>query len=741
MSKSFSRYEPEAPEPLSKANTFHAGMRAELKEGQAHSLLSQVLSQDQNGDVFESRDGDTDEDPLEHTDGTPIKLPESFDELPIEIKSLSERFLESLNAKVHPTPLSADSLSELFQDFYTRAEGVIATHIAALSSRISRESSPARRDIDKPTVQLKNRSRSNSSTKQLGEQQMLTPKEISNRRRARRLLELKRIALEEAVERGVCQRLYERLWRHRSTDDEERDSKLSSKTAALAVVGIGLKELHVNTDGARQIVEEKKEEIDLLLGTAREDILKMNEERYPLGKLRYLTAAHKSIVETLSQVHPSSSSADEVLPTLIYTLITTPAESMNAISNLNFIQRFRATNKMDGEAAYCLVNLEAAISFLETVDLSSLRADEAPEGPPRARGQSFTSTSSAGKAPLPLMNGDGIKTDASPLSVTSPSSRSRADISPAPSTSSRTSNPQERLNNLIKKADNRIEAGRESFLSTADSAFDTINNTLNDSFKFVFGRLKEQQAQENEQRKAFSALPSDTSSVRSPTVIPETLEDARKIVNPPADEDATGSATGDHHHALFDDPLDVNGVSKPSDSKLLDLIGGRSMVRERSADSARSGGSTDKRRVAFASSSPASHASAPPVSASPPTGQGLTAIESVRSFGNSLNPLNRLGGIGFRGFGRPVQPASATSTPPSVLSPTTEEPKGLAIEGMAVHPSDEANMALAKLKKLPAPNQRFVEVKDVKELQLGEVEELLKEYQKLVEAIKNLVEP
>ena len=47
------------------------------------------------------------------------------------------------------------------------------------------------------------------------EQQMLTPNEVSERRKARRLLEHKRLALEEAVERRVCEGIYDRIWRHR----------------------------------------------------------------------------------------------------------------------------------------------------------------------------------------------------------------------------------------------------------------------------------------------------------------------------------------------------------------------------------------------------------------------------------------------------------------------------------------------------------------------------------------------
>src|SRR5204862_4149419 len=141
------------------------------------------------------------------------------------------------------------------------------------------------------------------------------------------------------------------------------------KTAALSLIGIGLKDLGID------IWESEKEtETRDLLATARHSLIRMNDEKFPQGKLQHLTAAHKAIVDTLTIVLPSSSSADEILPTLIYTLITTPPEGINIISNLLFIQRFRASAKLDGEAAYCLTNLEAAISFLENVDLASLRA-------------------------------------------------------------------------------------------------------------------------------------------------------------------------------------------------------------------------------------------------------------------------------------------------------------------------------------------------------------------------------
>ena len=84
-------------------------------------------------DIFENQSQD--EVPSAPASAPELKLPSSFDDMPIEIRSLTERFLDGLSVKTHPTPLSADALSELFQAFYDRAAAHIATHITSLSSR------------------------------------------------------------------------------------------------------------------------------------------------------------------------------------------------------------------------------------------------------------------------------------------------------------------------------------------------------------------------------------------------------------------------------------------------------------------------------------------------------------------------------------------------------------------------------------------------------------------------------
>ena len=474
----------------------------------------------------------------------------------------------------------------MFQDFYRKAESQISTHIAALASKISRE---------KP-------SKSPKKDPGQGEQQMLTALEISDRKKARRMLEQKRVALEEAVERAVCEKVYFKIWHHRSAEDEEGDQKLRSRIAALSLIGIGLKELVVSgsddvSEEVRRKAVEQEDKIRESLAAARTSIRDMSREKYPLGKLNHLTSAHKSIVETLSNFFPSSSSADEILPTLIYTLITSPPDEVNVVSDLHFIQRFRAQGKIDGEAAYCLVNLEAAVSFLETVELPTLRADEPLEGPEKSTDPSRKRDSTPmelGIAPAP--NPDA-QLEAFP-SLTPVSSTTSLSTKPLPQARS-----PRRLSQLIAAQTNRLEAAGDSLrgavLDSADHAVGAINTTLESSFRFLFGRIR---ASQNQASASADGVGTDIPN-------PKTLEDARKLVSAPStpvlrhrlgeDAGASDPATPPSDDgARFPaaptpraDPTRAAGGGAGGGARMLDLVGGRRPARDRSADSSASGGS------------------------------------------------------------------------------------------------------------------------------------------------------
>lgn len=619
----------------------------------------------------------------------------------------------------------------------------ISTHIKALSSRQYRDGPPA------PSIQIRGsqairdarRLRSTPSKDTLDktapEQQMLTPQEISERRKSRRLLEQKGIALEEAVERRVCERVYNRIWRHRSTLDEVRDEKLRSRTAALALVGIDLEDLGIKFEESGSKSKETIDaEVEKWISKAREGLLKMNDAQYPLGKLQHLAAAHKSIVDLLTSLHQSSSSADEILPTLIYTLITSPPEGINVISNLHFTQRFRGTSKIDGEMAYCLTNLEAAISFLETVDLASLRSDESLEGPPKSSSRPSTPRDDS-HDPWSFPQRSGENSEDSIAIITANVAQPRSTNDPHPLeksleytkiTQSVSSAHSGRLSQLFQPPADALGAASDAVRNSADQGLKNIGNTLDNSFNFLFGRLREQHINGSE---------SDT---QRGVILPRTLEDARKLVDPKSTLEEEGntyraSSTAEQAGTVVESPMRL-------DDRILGIFAGQ---RDRSADSAQSSGSG--RRVSLAVESSRAKEKAPSPSVSSTTGSvpslspsiqhdhahaGNAAIDTMRNLGNTLNPLNRFASMNvMRGFSR-SSPIAATSPVVSTPPATSDNPIP---ETTTSTIKDRTHLLSRSPGHISPPIQRFMNMADANDLRIGEVEELLRDYKRLASAL------
>ncbi|KUJ19831.1 uncharacterized protein LY89DRAFT_682670 [Mollisia scopiformis] len=722
LSKSFSRVEtPPSPDPItrgSRASTIQNGVTPESIMADKTNVVVHNGKSKRQPDAFE-KTSEEDED-NETADEGHGKLPDDFDELPIELVSLSDSFIDSLSAKVHPTPPSIEKLSALFQDFYTVAATHINTHISALSSRQHRESSPVPSVTSRlraKAASIGNKDRPKIPPERRDSEQMLTVEEIAERKRARKVLERKRVALEEAVERRVTEGIYDRIWRHRSTQDEAQDEKLRSKTAALSVVGIGLTDLGIDL-GQNQDAdanEGKEKEIRAWLEDAREELIAMNDKKYPLGKLQHLKAAHRNIVETLSHFHPSSS-ADEIMPMLIYTLITSRPEGINVISNLYFIQRFRNEAKREGEAAYCLTNLEAAITFLETVDLASLREDEVPSGPPKPvtpRAEKFDSMEVGISPPSGASAAEVTSENASPT------------ISKAESSPSSTLRPQLQVHNRrlsdMFQSPAVLNAASDAVMNTADQSFKSIGNSLGDSYKFLLGKLKERQ--------------DETTGHKPEMVVPKTLDDARKLVSTPPPEDAESESGASSLHTPDNSENRKRADSGAKvDDKVLSMISGRKIVRDRSTDSIRSSGSGGK-KVAFAEEG--EKAPSPLHNAAPaPSPSGTPAlVDSMRNLGNSLNPMARISGMGMmRGFGR-TTPTSPVPPPPA---PSKGIPDGGVAELTSAFPELAPSLPPKEIPKIAPPIKRFMELQNPGDMKLNEVLELLRDYRRLAGALKDM---
>ncbi|KAJ5176027.1 uncharacterized protein N7482_001904 [Penicillium canariense] len=674
---------------------------------QSLSLLTPDSEKQEHGpDVFERRgsaDSGTGGD-AQGDEGYVLSrsVQDPSEELPIELISLTDRFINSLSARVHNSPPTIDKISSMFQVFYSRAESHISTHISALASRINRDS--------RPQVQTKPRGsalsvlaskRSQDDVRQgSGGRQMMTAEEVAERRKARKALEYKRVALEEAAERRVCELVYDKIWRHKSTLDDVRDEKLRSKTAALLLVGIDLKDLGIDIDFTT-IAEEKQQEANDCLAQAREYLAKMNDQKYPLGKLQQLAAAHKAIVDALTKLLPSSSSADEILPTLIYSLVTCPPEGINIISNLLFIQRFRSSNKVDGETAYCLTNLEAAISFLENVELSSLRADEMQEGPVNTPSESATPSSERVDPfrPTKEITTPAVTTVSASTEIAKPESKEPT-LSTLPRLRPSPTPQQRRLSNLFQPPAKVLEAANDAVRSTADQSLKNISASLDNSFNFLFGRLKE--LQNNQGPNADGNGP----------VLPKTLAEARRLVaNPPANKQ---NLTSEEIESL-DSFSNEETARHPT--RTTSLASGSRTPRDRSTDSARTQASS---KMSIANSLRDEAAQSPAAATSP------NPLESMRNFGNSLNPLNHIPGM-IKNFGRnvPETPGARAISPAAMdrlkLSPASTDgaPSPL--------PSSSS--------KDDPPIQRFLETQDARDLRLGDVAVLLEDYKRLAAAL------
>lgn len=579
-------------------------------------------------------------------------------------------FIESLSAKVHPTPPNIDTLSNLFQDFYAVASSHINTHISTLATRQMRETAPEsnRGSPGKPRGKAKSLSSKDKPKETTeAEQRLLTPQELADRRRARKSLEQKRARLEEAVERRLCEGIYGRIYRHRSTQDEALDAQLRSKTAALFLVGINLADLGVDLGEASTSIPEEEagtksraEEIKEALEPARKEFALMSEKRYPLGKLNHLKAVHRIIVDVLSHYRPTAS-ADEIMPMMIFTLVTLPPEGLHAISDARFIQNFRWEQKLNGEAAYCLTTLEAALSFLQTVDLSTLRADELPSGPPKLPSQPSTARAET----FPPAYGSALE----PGTPTPSDADAKAGVKPPPSPGSFRLAMQRnrRLSDLVNTPAQAINAASDSILNTADQSLktvQTISNSLGDSYNFLVGKLRERQ---------------DAPQSGS-LVVPKTLDDARKLVStPPPEDDASVSSANE-----APSPAEGRGPGRSTpEDRILAFIGGRK-PRDRSAEG--SDGSASRASSKRAASVLGAGVGEEKDKEKQAAGAGgVNPLESMRNLGSSLNPMARFSGMSMiRGFGRTASgtqgkegskgPAeggdlATVSLPPSVSAP------------------------------------------------------------------------
>ncbi|ORY78579.1 hypothetical protein BCR37DRAFT_350387, partial [Protomyces lactucae-debilis] len=183
----------------------------------------------------------------------------------------------------------------------------------------------------------------------------------------------------EGMEKLVVNRLYAELFppliaarigksgadRLGHGEDLDRDKILTSKIRTYSWI----KERHLDIPAPPNQDDKRINLHERFIGLAAIEILKLDQYRAPRDKIICILNCCKVIFGLLKHAG-SDASADRFIPFLILTLLH--ANVPNLVSHVNFIQRFRHPDKLNGEAEYYLSSLLGAIAFIEDLDKSSL---------------------------------------------------------------------------------------------------------------------------------------------------------------------------------------------------------------------------------------------------------------------------------------------------------------------------------------------------------------------------------
>jgi phosphopantothenoylcysteine decarboxylase len=217
------------------------------------------------------------------------------------------------------------------------------------------------------------------------------------------------IDIEEAlkqIEAVICSEVYDRIFCPYASVDMFHDEALTSRISILDQMGVNLQRLglQLTDDGSEKSVLVRSGLNDVV-GQAGAQLQSLGDRHClsPSDKLGVLVSAHKIIVDGLAKLPKinliddvetklatkeddkqsedkakkeeekatsSTSSADLILPILIFCIVKSNPSRL--ASNLFYIQRFHPEALVRGEASYCLVNVQAAVAFLENVEAASL---------------------------------------------------------------------------------------------------------------------------------------------------------------------------------------------------------------------------------------------------------------------------------------------------------------------------------------------------------------------------------
>ncbi|CEI86325.1 hypothetical protein RMCBS344292_00767 [Rhizopus microsporus] len=167
----------------------------------------------------------------------------------------------------------------------------------------------------------------------------------------------------DKIESLLCEQLYDYFFTDPHGDEAMQGEALESRIAAFNLLDLDLSHLGVSLS---------PEEMNTIVKLAGAQLQELNAIKSPKEKLDAIIKTHQIITETVQQDAEKKEllNTDILLPLLIYTIVKTNPK--NLLANLKFIQQFRRPDQLRGQSGYCLTNMMAAVSFLETANLVGL---------------------------------------------------------------------------------------------------------------------------------------------------------------------------------------------------------------------------------------------------------------------------------------------------------------------------------------------------------------------------------
>ncbi|KAG8596561.1 hypothetical protein GDO81_001969 [Engystomops pustulosus] len=164
------------------------------------------------------------------------------------------------------------------------------------------------------------------------------------------------------IEKLVMTRIYKSVFCLHSSQDEQKDLFLHKRIKSLSWVTPRMLQLPL-AEGS----QEEKNGISCSV-TA---LIEMDSKRAPQDKLSCVSKACNYLYKSIQSCKMEPATADDLLSCLIYS--TLKANPPRLWSNLEYITRFCNPKRlMAGECGYYFTNLCCAVSFIETLEASSL---------------------------------------------------------------------------------------------------------------------------------------------------------------------------------------------------------------------------------------------------------------------------------------------------------------------------------------------------------------------------------